>query len=96
MPDKSMAQGRFVNLVAARVRRYNKDILWRFIEGKLYDQKLTWWWYLFTTGKENMGRLTHELAQESILQDTKPSRNPGVARLKHTLSAKRRRELKIS
>lgn len=71
---------RFVSLVVNHVRRYNREILARFLEGKLYDPKLTWWWYLYTTGKENMSRLFKELQQETRLQDTKPSRNPAIRR----------------
>lgn len=69
---------RFISMVVNHVRRYNREIMARFFEGKLYDSKLTWWWYLYTTGRENMSKLIHELEQESRLQDTKPPRNPKV------------------
>ncbi len=77
-----MAQdtSRFVSLVVNHIRRYNREILARFLEGKLYDSKLTWWWFLYSTGKENMKRLLKELEQERRLQDTKPSKNPALRR----------------
>lgn len=87
---------RFVNLVSAHVRRYNKDILYRFMEGKVYDPKLTWWWYLYTTGKDNISRLFKELEQESVMQDTKPSKNPALAMLRNRLSKERLEELGLS
>lgn len=71
---------RFISLVVNHVRKYNREILARFFEGKLYDSKLAWWWFLYTTGKENMSRLLKELQQETRLQDTKPSRNPALRR----------------
>jgi hypothetical protein len=71
---------RFVSLVVKHARKYNREILARFLEGKLYDSKLTWWWFLYTTGKGNLSILFKELQQESRLQDTKESKNPVLRR----------------